>query len=362
MTQTQQNRAAQVAAPASIYAAIAETFPGLFDTLQAAREDDSMPGCFTLAWTDNGAGDPLVGVAWMTNYKAEEEFAARDLLSGLTGPNIRNFTLTTQARNQVAVIEDIDDTNGEAIALVLSVTPDTFSAEADRVARTSWGQSWGRWASFDRPASYPEEFKTRLTHAQGLPWDLSWKPVSQLRDMAKEVGVRPLPSRKQQLVEAIVSSPAFAESAQRPHTWPAVMDQWKTLVLRADHGPVALVLKRLAEAADAGRLGIGSGSGPFCTGVFLYDTADEHPELVAKRESDLDYYEAQMAKVSHVEAALKERGYTVYFLGNPCRINPRGRFEEPQDVFWLNAYHGRTSVAGYYTLDELTTAQFSRCD
>lgn len=292
---------------------------------------DLSPRTFSVTYTDTPDGEPIIGLAYQTDYKYEEEAGVGELRKAITGDNPRNFCMTAKARNNFALFADKN-------AITLSIWP-----VIDK------NPNW------DPKSNYGDEWDYGVPYAQGIeesPSKLSWEKIPQLRERAKKLGIKPLPSKKNILVSAISSHPNTAKKS--PEKWPGYFQRGDKLTLRADgDGLAARVLTKLVDAAENGTLGIGDSSGPFSTGIFLYDTRDETPGLITQREADFDWYDERMAELKPVREELEEKGFKWYFLGKPAEIDGKTKY-------WLNGQAGKgyKQPSGWYTLDELRSEKF----
>jgi hypothetical protein len=304
------------------------------------------PGCASIAPGGYVGvdGTLVVGLCYQTDYRAEEERGVSELRSALTSDNMRRFQLADTAADNIAYFTDVR-------GMMLS----TQKLTAHTLA---WGEPIpARWDTSD---VYAGDYSSRLHWQQERSAvRFTWATVETLRQNAKKVGIRPLPRTKTELVAALEKHPDVYATAKHPERWPAWFAHGDTLVLRADHGITADILDCLIDAAKAGTLGIGNGSGPFATGLFLYDTVDETDAMVAAREAQFDWYDARMAELEPVKAELKKRGHRFYFLGNPREgtwTTANGK-ECGATRYWLNG-HGQPQPCGWYTLDELLAEKF----
>lgn len=300
---------------------------------------------FSLGFFQDDTGTTIAGISYCTDYRAEEEYGTRDLRNALTSTEMRRFQMTDQAARHIAIFDDV-------CGLVLSTYPHD-------VRTMSWGDVLPSGSQ-----DYVQDYTRRLPWVQGLSTNKERLSVKQLRALAKSLGLSPLPATKDRLLDAINTHPSTLASATHPYTYPAWFRYGRDLVLRADAGPTKIVLERLIEAARAGTLGIGNGSGAFSTGLFVYDTRDETPELVAAREAAFDIYDARMLELAPVSRELNERGYKFHFLGNPRSggLKTVHGQEDGTTRYWLNGStkrgHKYLSLYGWYTLDELLAEKF----
>ncbi len=309
-----------------------------------ARTESTAPATFTTAWSDTPDGDPIAGLVHQTDYRAEEEYGIGDLRKALTGTDPRRFAMTERGRQHAAVFSDVN-------AIVLSSSP---LPDGDLI--------WGAPIS-GLPADYAEAWERRQRTRSEYVLDRIAGPherMDVLRVRARELGIAPLPRRKDDLRAAIAAHPDLA--SQLPDIWPAECTYGKTLVLRADGDDLtARVVRKLADAVRAGTLGVGSASGPFHSGTFYYDTRDETPQLIAEREAAFDWHDAQMAALRPVQDELKAKGHSWFFLGKPTKR------QDGTVQYWLNGMRSMPGAKGrqpygWYTLEELRAEKFVERD
>lgn len=298
-------------------------------------------------------GSLITGLAYMCDFDATQEWGIGDLRKEITSEDPRRFQMTRRGAKSVGIFAD-------APAIVLSTRPlrDVLPAWGDDVG--------GPWSAHARYASF---------YTERLPWahdyrsasDLRWKKMDQLRAIAREVGLTPMPRRKDDLIAALGEHPRFAEvygGPRHPDRWPAYFNG-ATMVLRADEGPARVIVDALKQAVERGTLGIGNYSGPFSSGMFVYDAADETKAVIAAREARFDWHDARMADLEPVAAELKAKGHGWYFLGKPSEH--KGADGEPVVEYWLNGYgsyrttdgrHVSGQPYGWYSLEELRAEKF----
>ena len=362
---------------ASVYAAVQDAHPGYLDSLEArTRRREAGPRAVAPACAENGDGPPLVGLVYRTDYRAEEEWGVTKLRTALTGENPRNFAQIPDADGKVAVFSDV---NGFVLATDNLTTEVEVPTEyPDTVCRRM--MPLGREVPWLTPLRLGDRHLPTPRHAahfentylwvqgvrdpivDGRPRPLSWCTMATLRDIARPLGIKPLPRRKDDLIAAIVAHREYAPDRDHPDAWPADFHYGDNLVIRADTGPTATIVARLREAIDAGTLGIGNASGPFSGGVFLYDTRDEHPSLVTAREAAFDLYDEQMEPIPALRQELEGAGFRVHCVDNPTVLDP-GKGEKSLH-YWLNISAARPRRGsrnqwhGWYTLTELRNHAF----
>jgi hypothetical protein len=278
-------------------------------------------------------GGPIVGLALTTDFDATQESGVGDVARALTGTGPRSFAVTRSGREHVAIFDDV---NGLAISK----------------HRLDGIYTWG-----DGIKGAPPDYASKLT--QNLRWmalsGSGWRThdtMSLWRNRAREVGLTgPLPVTKDDLVGVVADALAARSDLDE---LPCDFSYGSTLIVKAEHGPLAAVTAKLCDAIVEGTLGVASGRfGLFSTNLFLYDTREETPGIVAEREAAFDRYDTWMAELKPVADRLKVMGRGWYFLGNPSQHG------DGQVRYWLNGHTVRQSDGGdrqpfgWFTLDEL---------
>lgn len=284
-------------------------------------------------------GDPIVGIGYHCDAKAEEEWGVGDLRNAFTTSDKRRFNMTKNAKDNVAVFSDV---NG----LVLSTGP-------VEEANPEWGHPFGYGR---RTPGYVDHFNTDTTDIHEF-FHLRDHKVPELRGLAKAEGIKPLPARKEELIYAILG---VRNEGQQRDSWPGWFQSGRQLILRADNGLVADALAAIAAAATSGNLAIGNGGGVFHSGIFLYDHRDESKQLKVDREAAFDWYDAQMAELKPVaEKVAADIGY--YALGNPSERQDDAGNSTVE--YWLNSHttrkaHDGRQIYGWFTLQELEDGSY----
>jgi hypothetical protein len=322
---------------------------------------------FTVAAHEATDGTVIAGLVFQTDYAAEQEYGVGDLLK-LSGPDPRAITLPR-------------DRTGHSVQRFADVTGLVISRDRRRFNTLAWGEDletgkresrWGDQYTDDYQPDYVLSYDQRLPWAQGYGETLrdvqqGWLRMDLLRAAARKVGVSPMPPSKAALTEAILthSNVGVLTTPTQPDRWPAWFKYGRDLVLRADTGRTAAVLDLLGDAADRGTLAIGNFSGPFATGLFLWDAADETDAIRKNRSDAADWYEARIAELEPVKARLKEMGHGWYALGRPRTLDTGDGRTIVR--YWLNGHGSYRTAAGrhvagqpygWYTLDELLAEKF----
>lgn len=279
----------------------------------------------SVAWFETPDGDPIVGLTYRCDFRAEEEYGIGKLAQAITGASDRNFQMTEEGRKHVGWFSDV---NG----LVLSVEP---LAKQEFV----WGEElrdrFG-WAGDEAPA-YAKEFPLQVGAVQRIePKVDRWMTIEQLKDVGRQLGLTQMPRKKDDLYQAVAQAARENGKAENPNSWPTWFENGKTMVFRADGDePAARVLRRLIKAAQEGYLAIGNGSSnPFGHGLMFFDARDETDGTRQQVAEQFAWYDEQMSKLQPLLDELALHGYVWYFAGNPTVLDTGDG--EKKIRYWLN--------------------------
>lgn len=290
-------------------------------------------GTFTVGWYPQLDGDPVVGISYVTARDGSHEWGARDIVARLFNEDDSRRGLRPDRRGYVCCFTD-------ASGIVLSLRP---LATHEPV--------WGAPLTLSNLGDgYPSAWADHVDWANGRDiWSIRRLSRDDLRQMAKAVGVRPLPTRKDALVAAIVA--AGGVSASTPDEWPAWFEDYNTLVLRAGVGVTATVVDRLKSAVNAGTLGVVDLGGAFSNGMFLFDSRDvTDAEWTRSAEAEA-WVAAQHQTLAPVLDDVASRGCKVVDAGYPHMETRDG---SPVVVFWARVIDDAgTARQGWFDLDEL---------
>lgn len=282
----------------------------------------SRPRSFTLASVETPDGDPIVGLEYRCDYRAEEEWGMGRLAKTVTGDENRNFGMTEKGRAHVAWFSD-----GSGIILSDEPLPKQVYEWGEPISTSRWDEPRPNSIEDDYARFWQDDIWAGVRRELNLDY---WAKVPELREAAKKLGIKPLPSKRDDLINAIAA--AGAESLPReendPGTFPGWFHDGHRFILRAtDDSPTSRALKRLVRAAQDGTLGIGGSTAgnPFGRGFFIYETRDETPELNKEIDEAFAFHEAAMSAIEPVLEQLKSWGLRWYFVGNP---RPSGRKSE----------------------------------
>jgi len=289
-------------------------------------DDGFSSRALSVAFFETPDGDPVVGITYLCDHRAEEEWGVGNLAKALTGDDPRAFQMSRQAFRHIAFFSD---RNG----LILSTEPLPKQEYA-------WGEPVGQpeWMRGDAESytDYARHFEQSLPWVQGINDHVNyWMTSAELREVGRKLGVEKLPRKKSELYDAVAAAARAKGEPKRPDSWPAWFHNGKQMILRADSGPAARVLARVARAAREGFLGVGNGSSnPFSQGLLFFDVRDETEGLRKAIKERHDWHDAQMKKLAPAERELKRLGYRWYFLGRPREVAWQG--EEKALRFWVN--------------------------
>lgn len=313
------------------------------EELREQATERSEPRAFVAGYVETPDGVPIASLVYQTDYRSEEEWGVGQLRNAITSDDPRRFRMTRRARDLVGVFED-------ANAIVLSTRRLTEPLRWDFAQCRLGGDD------FENYQFHYENARARLQEIDVPAPHLA--TVASLGQLAEEHGLpKPWPRRKADFHAAL--SEHIQRNAPPRDVWPGWFHYGQHLVLRAEgDGLAARILRRLRRAAQEGTLGLANGSdSPFATGLFIYDTRDETPGLVANREAAFDWHDARMAELEPVKEELKRKGITWFALGRPTEMERDGK---RQVRYWLNGMSGRDypQPFGWYTLEELRQLKF----
>jgi hypothetical protein len=363
------------------------------DEIRAAANMRPKTRSFNLALVEQpGEGaDPIVGIQYACDFRAEEEYGVRDLYEAF---GVKTGEWVMDARKD-ALVHDLGRSSG---TLVLSTAPLASTIKwRDDLNRASARSDWDRLEGGAYAAWWEDQLDWLQGRAKlveyGRETDLK---MNELRDwglrfgltLEEMKGVR----KKVDLIDLIKSQDAFKNGRKHPDRWPGWFHYGKALVLRADDGIVASVIDRLYYAGKSGTLAFGGGSQVFGSSLALYDGMDVSPELETQRKEQAAWAEKQTKKLEKAIPNIRKVGSNTYrfntwnhsdnvfgwhFLGNPTTgfksvIRPvydeNGMAQHSQSVtadenavyYWLNGDSVQTlrsgrkiQPTGWYTIQEL---------
>lgn len=234
--------------------------------------------------------DPIVGVTYRCDYRAEEEFGLRDLRRVIVGDDHRAIDPIPTASDHVLVCTDKN-------AIAITTMP-------NHTHEFAWGDPIVR-------GNYADYWIDHVGYAQGTVarWELEHETVPELRQRAKTLGITPLPARKNDLINTIITHPDLPRDT--PGAWPGWLHHGDALILRADYGPAADVIARLCDAARANTLTFAPASGPFHTGCFLADARDITTTFRDHLERERAAFDTALEDANRIVTALNNDGWNL---------------------------------------------------
>lgn len=294
--------------------------------------------CSSVIAVAQDGGEPIVGITFMCDLDATQEYGVCDLAT--------------------AIRRAADD---NSIPALFRTEPRSVATQADLVTDHGWAVSVSTTAGGRHPQSRhlpraQEQINNHEPYAKGIVdgWRLSLKPMSELRENARELGIKPLPRLKSELIERIVA----ATPAQKPEQHAAWFEYGDLLVIQKADGAHRLVVEHLLQASKAGHLTTGKlGVGAFGSGISLFDSRDFSQETVDQLVEAQQIYDKNMKALEPVVDTLRARGHHWHFLGNP---QAHTRADGARVVrYWLNGSTTTTPSGrrgqpfGWYTLADL---------
>lgn len=294
-----------------------------------------------VVYADLGNGRTIRGISHRTDYKYEEEMGVGSLASML-----RQFA---HPDTWIAKESALD---GE---VSLADTQEPLIAH-----------STDEWAIFlasnavyalDRAISDAENNKEIVSGTRYTRWEYECEKVPALRAKAKERGIKPLPTRKAELIDALMDT----EVAENTPLKASRMYYDKFLLLPRNTGDeYGEMVEKLLDAARHGTLHAGSiGNNPFMSSITLYDARDLTEEEVNAICTANAWERDQMAGVEELKDKLRDMypGSVIYALGSP-RMG-----EDGKTYYWINIARvllsngKRSQIMGRYTEEEMLTGK-----
>lgn len=276
---------------------------------------------FGLSVVDTPDGVPIVGVTYMCDFRAEEEWGVSSMAKAFEGQS--------DQAHRVRVTED---------GMFLFNSGFGESSIQVEKARSYWNQN--------------------LSYAMGMEKKEMWNwKIKDMRVYANSKGINLKgKTKKADIEEAIQEDHRNNQKPEHPNRFPGWFHYGDVLALKATDGIVKDVLNLLVDAARENLLAVSNGRGAFSTGFGFYRTADIGPKLREELDEAQRQYEEDMAALAPVAAELKSRGFGWYFLGKPTPMHGTTKY-------WLNG-EGRMGGKcegqpyGWYSLEELLAEKF----
>jgi hypothetical protein len=286
-----------------------------FTAEDIAAAENSRPGLRRIGLalvTQDGATDPLVGVAYGGDFRAEEEHGLPQINRGLAAGEHKKRILTGEVDGRWYLGLHADQ------GLHRWQPEETLARQATEAHERSAREA--EWAADRRD-------RTLL--------------VPQLREDIRGAGIEgPLPRTKPELQamhrRVVRHLPEFTDVGE--------FHYGDTLIYLA-HQPILIAALRLL--ADSGKhLRMGGSGSPFGTGATIYDERDLTGDQIESARARADYIARMTKKAEPLRAALNTRGQ-VYAL-------TPGRIQDGVDMFYLNySPRGHAQQFGWYSLAQL---------
>lgn len=312
------------------------------DTMQNnCRDIDLDINTSAVVHTELGNGHTIRGIAHRTNYKFEEEMGVEKLAAMLRQCAHPDTWIAKESALDGE--ESLADTQEPLIA-----------------------HSTDEWAIFlasntayalDRAIIDAESNKEVVSGTRSKRWGYERENVPSLRAKAKERGIKPLPSRKAELVDALMDT----EVAENTPLKASRMYYDKFLLLPRNTGDeYGEMVEKLLDSARHGTLHAGSiGNTPFMSSITLYDARDLTEEEVDAICTASAWERDQMEGVEELKDKLRDMypGSVIYALGTP-RVG-----EDGKTCYWINIARvplsngKRAQIMGRYTEEEMLTGK-----
>lgn len=280
-----------------------------------AAEENSRPGTRRIGLAvvgQEGAVDPLIGVTYGGDFRAEEERGVREIAVALSRGEYADRVVT-------------GDIDGHWF----------MALHADR------GLDHGPDASERLHQRAEEALARSRDEARGEWWRDRWLKVAEIRELIRASGFTGvLPRTKQDLQDIL------ATEVRGAHAFANVGEfhLGDTLILLPTRPVITAALRILAS--DPAHLRVSGPGSPFGRGITLYDERDLTGETVERARVLDDYARRQDRKAEPTREALRREGILLA-LGRPARRDGR-------DVFLLNfSPRQGPQVHGWFTLSEI---------
>lgn len=282
--------------------------------------------------------DPIVGVRYTGDYRAEEEYGMGEIADGL-------------ADNQDSVL--IDETHLGLLFTIINRSvkghygvskggyyenEDLARERVNALEHAAWVLNYG--LSAEGEGRYQVKYEgTRLNKP------LDQFTVPELKAAARHEGIEgKLPTRKADLFSLVRKN---RSENDKNLVVPANFHSGRVLGIVAPPGIVADTLRMLHEAAGAKSLMAGGISNPFGRGLVFFDARDRGKALIKAIDAAEKLHRKRMKDVEPAEKALNAAPGALLFVGNP-------KERDGQVTYWLN-YAPRNSkqIFGYFTIEQL---------
>lgn len=232
-------------------------------------------GIGTLSSKDDDS-DPVVGVTYTGDYRAEEEWGLKHIKE--------NLEKGTLAKDNVVFMEK----NGRGYLAIKGDQPYLFK-ETGPAALKKADERFTRYSSGD---DWKEEIR------------LSKKSLIELKQMLKGK-VKPLPTTKDKLINAAINLNRPKNYIKHPQ---GEFHDGTALAIVSDNPAMIATMKHIKEAHDDGALRLGESANPFSRGVLFYDERDISRKNKIGIVKDEEAKKASEEYIAEVEEKLKEKG------------------------------------------------------
>lgn len=330
----------------SIYATVKDRLP------EERRSPD--PRQAGIIVVDNLGGDPLVGITYRADHRAEEESGTGDLRRAFHERAHPSAFIPVEEAKSSEVVAKIKERPVQRRS-----NPDSVQADLLFLSEEMVGF---RVRQFNFSHEYDlGEAKRALSdgeaYANGVSVPSSCEPRAVLVEKAKALGI-PIKNRNRADLSAEIYR-VMMEAAPESTVHPGWFRSGTILVLPRTKDTFGAVLEGLIEAAQAGFLTFGLGGfGPFGSGLSMFDERDLSE---ASRQNIIEQgqqYRERMEALVPYAGLVRHRLGGFFFLGNP-RTNADGEV-----TYWLNGHtttlsNGqRAQPFGWYTLKDLELGKY----
>lgn len=293
-------------------------------------------------------GEPLVGLSYFADFRAEEEQGIGDLAKMLDLVAAEgSFFADERARTDKGFQRGSSFTQADLVTEV----------DGYVIISNQRGHEISEY-EMKEAIEFIDQNKHRAAGLSGNDyWGMRRSRVTELKAKAKAAGVKGYSKMKRdELIDAILS----AKLSSLPETTiaPVWFNYGNMMVLPRTDDTFGIVLNHIVEAARAGHLVFGGGGfGPFGSGATLFDARDVTEEQKVAITRANDEYIEDMESLEPVAAKVKARLGYYFALGRPTRRNG-------ETYYWLNGATvslpsgGRDQPCGYYTLAELEAEKY----
>lgn len=222
-------------------------------------------------------GTPITGIAHRTDYKYEEEVGA----GKLTGALRKCAHPDTWMSKECILDGELKRADNQANIVAMSTDEWAIFAPlgADRVSESHLNRAIEN-------AKHNKEWHNGLLERRR---DYKFKKVADLRAVAKERGIKPLPTRKADLVEALTATDPAPKAGDLKGS--RMYYDMMLLLPRNTGDEYGEVVEKLLDAAEHGTLFAANPAGnPFATSIALFDSrdlSDSDAEAIHKIHADI---------------------------------------------------------------------------